>query len=183
MKVRLALATALAGALLVSMSGAQAAPPVMDGKKVKVLTKKVVTGTTQNMTDFVFGFDPELCDDPKHCVTIPFVYAPAKGIKGGLMFTATWTQQVSDFDLYVVQVDKKGNGVDVGHCGGSTFTSEKVYLAPAELKKNTKYVMVINQFRSVADTVTGKVEINVPSTVKTTVPAAVDDVAVVNCTL
>jgi hypothetical protein len=181
-KIRLAIAAALAGGLLVSLSGAEAATPVLDGKKVKVLTKTVATGTTQHMADFA-GFDPELCDDPTHCVSLPFVYFPAKGVKGGLMFTATWTNPLSDFDLYIIQVDKSGNGVDVGHCGGSAFTSEKVYLSPAELKKGSKYILRINQFRSVQDTVTGKVEINVPSTVPTTLPAAVDELAVVNCTL
>jgi hypothetical protein len=86
-------------------------------------------------------------------------------------------------DLYLAVLDKRGNPTQVGSCGGSASTAEKVYLAPSELKSGSTYVMVVDYYRSLNETMTAKVEINVPSTIKTTVPAKADDVALLNCSL
>lgn len=181
MKARLAFATALAGGLLVSMSGAHAAPPVMDGKKVKVLSKTGVgPATTAQPTDF----DEILCDDPTKCLTLPFIYKPAKGVKGDLKFTATWTNPAADFDLYVVEVDpKKKTETRVGVCGGFPLAKEVVFLPAKELRAGRIYRMVVGYYLPLGDTVNAKVEIAVPNTIGSTVPAEVEGQHHVNCTL
>lgn len=184
MKFRLALATALAGGLLVSMSGAQAAPPVMDGKKVKVLKKSAtVAATTAQPT----GFDEIVCEDPTKCLTLPFVYKPAKGVKGDLLFTATWTNPAADFDLYVVEIDpKKKTETTVGRCATAPLASEKVFLSAKELRPGRHYRMVVGFYLPLGDTVNAKVEIAVPNTIPTTAPDAVENSAAehkINCSL
>lgn len=191
MKVRLATATVLMGLLAVSTAGAQAATPVLDGKKVKVLTLTASGGTQDHDTDMVTDLakdptgpspDRTQCAAPR-CGKLRFTYKPAKGVKGDLMFTLNWTNQASDMDLYVAEVAKDGSLSDIGHCGGVGGTSEKVFLPASSLKSGKSYVLVADFFRSVNDTVTGKVQIGAPSTVKTTVPAQVDGLVYpFNCT-
>ena len=185
MKFRLATITMLIGALLLSMSGAQAGPPVMDGKKVKILKLHADGGTQDHDSDLVTGLlstaDYSLCTPPQ-CAKLTFVYKPAKGAKGGLMLTATWGKPISDYDLYIYELDKRGNGTRIGTCGGGIGTSEKVYLGPSDLHSGRTYVMIVNFFRSIADAVDAKIEMGVPSTIVTTVPAAVDKLEAINCT-
>ena len=181
MKFRILTAVALAGALVLSISGAEAATPVMDGKKVKVLKLSASPGVQDNTTTMVAGEDREYCTTK--CARLPFVYKPAKGVKGGLMFTATWTNLASDVDLTVVEQSGKKVFTTVGGCNGAGRASEKVYLAPNQLKSGKTYVMIMYFFRSINETFDGKVEIGVPSTIPTTVPARADEVALVNCTL
>lgn len=191
MKLRLIIATVVAGALALSVSGAQAARyPVMDGKKVKVLTMTGSGGVQDHDQEAAALSAPDYWQcSSSLCKKLFFVYQPAKGIKGGLMFTATWNQAVvDDIDLYVWDVAKNGSATDVGHCGGVGTASEKVYLAPEELRKGHTYVMMIRYFRSVNAVVNAKVEINVPSTIKETVPAKYDGqlpgtLYPINCTL
>ena len=185
MKFRVLTAVALAGALVLSISGAEAATPVMDGKKVKVLKLHADGGTQAHDTDLVLGLvndvDHNLCSPPR-CAKLKFVYKPAKGAKGGLMITAKWSKQVlTDYDLYVYELDKRGNGTQAGNCGGGTGSSEKVYLAPSNLHSGKTYVVVVDFFRSIADAVDATVEMGVPTTIPTTVPAAVDELNPVNC--
>jgi hypothetical protein len=180
-KVRLALATALAGGLLVSMSGAQAGPPVMDGKKVKVLNKSAVgPATTQHLA----AFDEVTCEDPTKCLTLPFVYKPAKGVKGDLMFTATWTNPAADFDLYVIEVDpKKKTETMIAQCATAPFTKERVFISAKDLRPGRIYRMVVGFYLPLGDTVKTSVQIGVPNTIPTTVPAAVDAENATNCAL
>ncbi|MCW2545114.1 MAG: hypothetical protein JWM40_2666 [Frankiales bacterium] len=184
MKIRLVTALALVGALALSVSGAQAATPTMDGKKVKVLKLHADGGTQVHDTDLITGLvsaaDHNLCSPPR-CAKLKFVYKPAKGAKGGLMFTASWGKPITDYDLYVYELDKRGNGTEAGTCGGGIGTSEKVYLAPSNLHAGKTYVMVVDFFRSIADAVDAKVEMGVPSTITTTVPAAIDSLEAINC--
>jgi hypothetical protein len=181
MKIRLVLAAALAGGLLASISGAEAATKVIDGKKVKVLTMKNAPGTVQDQQEYL-DYDSTLCNDKVLCPKLTFVYKPATGVKGGLLFTTTWSNQLTDIDIQVVQYDSRNNGTVVGSCGGSSFTSEKIYLASSELKKGANYALVVHMFRTVAETaVTSKVQIGVKSTIPTTVPEAAD--LGINCTL
>ena len=168
MKIRAAAATALIGALVLSTSGAQAGTPTMDGKKVKVLTLNADGGTQDHDSDAVTGLvgtvDKSQCPAPR-CAKLKFIYQPAKGAKGGLMFTATWGKAyVDDYDLYLYELDKRGNGTRVGVCGGTGGNSEKIYMAPATLHSGKTYVFVVDFFRSVQDAVKAKVEMGVPST-------------------
>lgn len=201
MRTRLVLVPAVVAGLVLSMSGAQAAPKTIDGKKVKSLTITASGGAQSNdawtVYDLVGSADegaanqlpqqahriaPGDCAAPT-CANLDFVYKPAKGVKGGLMFTASWTNPASDIDLYVVRYEKDGSRTDIGHCGGSSSATEKVYLAPADLTPGRKYALVLQFYRSLNETVTGKVEINVPSSIKNTVDAPVlGDPVNVNCT-
>jgi hypothetical protein len=180
-KLRLVTALALVGALFLSVSGAQAATPVLDGKVKKKLEITAKGGLQDNTSTMLIGEEREYCT--KHCARLPFVYKPAKGIKGGLMFTATWSNPASDIDLTVVEAGPKGAWTEVGSCNGAGNMMEKVYIPPASLRAGKTYAMIMFYFRSVNETFKGKVEINVPSTIKPTVPAKVDEVALVNCTL
>lgn len=164
------------------MSGADAGPAVIDGKKTKVLTKTVKGGTQQSMQDI--SFDATLCTAPR-CAVLPFFYAPAKGVKGGLMFTATWSNPLSDLDMSVVEVGKGGTESVVGSCGAGTYgsTKERVYLPPSALRSGRQYRLVVDFWRSIEETVTERVEIGVPNTIPTTVPAEVNGVRTINCTL
>lgn len=181
MKLRLAIAAALAAGLALSVSGAQAATPVMDGKRVKTLTMKNAPGTKQHQEAFL-SYDATTCRDKVLCPKLTFLYNPARGAKGGLMFTTTWTNPASDIDISVVQYDRRGNGTVVGSCGGFGNTTEKVYLSSRELKKGTKYALVVHMFRAVEEkSIISKVQMGVRSTVKTTVPDDAD--FAINCTL
>jgi hypothetical protein len=184
-KVRLITATVLASGLALSMSGAQAATPTLDGKKVKVLSFTPNGGAQDNDKDQASLTTPDrlACEMPR-CAKLTFVYKPAKGVKGDLMFTATWTNPASDIDVYVGEVAKDGSASDVGHCGGAATTTEKVFIPASDLKSGKKYVMVVDFYRSVNETVNAKVEIAVPNTIKSTVPSNVDSTLYpVNCTL
>jgi hypothetical protein len=187
MKIRVAAAIAAIAALVLSTSGADAGTPTMDGKKVKVLNFTANGGTQDHDSDAATALlsspDRSTCD-PSRCVKVKFVYKPAKGAKGGLMITATWGKAaLSDYDLYLFELDKRGNGTDVGHCGGAGTASEKVYAPPASLHSGRTYLVVVDFFRSVSDAVTGKIEMGVPSSMKSTVPAKADEAAYpINCT-
>lgn len=178
MKFRLALSVTVVAALFLSLSGAQAAPPVMDGKRIKVISKTVAPGPRQAVSA-----DELSCKAPD-CLVIPFVYAPAKGIKGGLMFTVTWTNPVSDMDLYVIEVDSKTKKETVvGSCGTGPSAVEKVYLSPKQARPGKTYRMVVKFFLSANETVNAKVEINVPNRIPNTVPSQVEARHATNCGL
>jgi hypothetical protein len=186
MRTRLLLAPVLIGALAAMTVSADAATKTMDGKKVKKLSITAAGGAQSNdgwaVYDAVAIADQDLADQlpeqlrrndvdckPPVCARLPFVYKPAKGVKGGLMFTATWSNPASDIDLYVVEVAKDGSATDVGHCAQFGTTSEKVYLPPSEIRSGRTYALVMIFFRSFNETATGTVEINVPSSIKNTV--------------
>ena len=187
MKVRLVTAATIAGALALSMSGAQAAPKVLDGKTLKVLEFTGNGGAQDNDKDYAQAatgsVDRSNCQAPR-CGKLTFVYKPAKGVKGDLMFTLTWANPASDIDLYVAEIGKTGDATTIAQCGGTGTASEKVFLDSSTLKAGKTYALVADYYRSLNETVKGKVEIGVPSTVKATVPAAVDKAFLpVNCTL
>jgi hypothetical protein len=182
-KIRLIASAAVAAALALSMSGAEAATPTMDGKKVKALTMVGKGGLQTNDKDLVIDNPDRVGCTGARCGKLKFIYKPAKGVRGGLMLTSTWTNPLSDIDLYLARVEKNGTLTDVAHCGGSAGTKEKVYVAPALLSSGRTYVMVADYYRSINDTVTSKVEINVPTTIKQTMPSAADGPTYFNCTL
>jgi hypothetical protein len=183
-KFRILAAVTVSAALALSLSGAEAATPVMDGKKVKVITIKGTGGQQLNDKDYASIGGPERVDcQPPRCSKTKFVYKPAKGVRGGLLLTATWSKPVNDFDLYLGVLDKRGNVLEVANCGGALSTNEKVYAAPGELKSGSTYVMIVDHYRSLNEAYTAKIEITVPNPIKTTGPAKVDELAFVNCTL
>lgn len=201
MKPRILLSAVVAAVLVVGVSGAEAAPKTLDGKKVKKLSVTASGGAQDNDAwtayDVVATADegtadqlpaqaqrvaPEECGPPT-CASLEFVYQPAKGVKGGLMFTATWSNPASDIDLFVMQIDKKGARTRIGSCGGAGTASEKAYLAPNELKPGRRYALVMQFFRSLNETATGTVEINVPSTIGNAVNLPGLGDPAVNCTM
>lgn len=181
MRARIALAAAALGALALAVPSALAAPapPTLDGKKITKLEFKG-NGGLQNNAD---NPAPEACEAPR-CALLPFVYNPAKGVPGGVMFTITWDNLASDMDLYLVEVGKSGN-IDIGHCASLTTTSPKEsFYAPVGLmKKGKTYALAVDYYRSINDNVKGTVTMPADNSVKTTVPANVDSLGAVNCTL
>jgi len=185
MKLRLVTAVALSAGLFLSVSGAEAATPTMDGKKLKAINVTAKATLQSNDKDFVVPGGPERvdCKAPR-CSKTSFVYKPAKGVKGGLLLTATWANTASDIDLYLAVVNPNKSLTQVGACGASAGTSEKVYVPPSTLRSGKTYIMVIDFYRTNAEVVKGKVEINVSNSTKTTVPAKAEDALIsINCGL
>ena len=187
MRNRLVLAVAALSAVAVTAPAALAGPaaPVMDGKKVKKLTLTATTTAQSNdtvlVTEIAQGGDRMSCDASK-CAVLPFVYKPAKGVKGDVMFTINWSTPGSDFDLYAVAIDKHGDRTQLGTCGGSVGTTEKVFLTADNFKSGNTYALLAYFFRTPGEKLTGTVEMPGTDTIKSTVPSDVDDVALVNCT-
>ncbi|MGB8652219.1 MAG: hypothetical protein WCD35_16340 [Mycobacteriales bacterium] len=186
MKARYVTAAALVAALVAGTSGAQAAYPVLDGKRVKVLTLTASGGVQDNDKEMasLSPSDRVSCTAPR-CSRLTFTYLPAKGVRNrDLMFSVTWTNPASDIDLYVAEVARNGDSSEVGHCAGAGQPSEKVFVKASALKPGKTYALIVDWFRSINETAHAKVEIGVPSSIKTTVPAAVESQTQnVNCTL
>ena len=189
MNVRLLAVAAVVSGLVLSTAGAQAAPRTLDGRTVKTLTMTANGGLQSNDKDQAQLLDaPDRADcAPPRCSRLPFVYKPARGVRGDLMFTVTWTNRASDIDLYVGEVNRDGSTTTVDSCGGVGTTSEKVFVPAGSLRPGRTYVLVVDWFRSINETATAKVQIGVPSTIKTTVPTRYDGQAPgtlfkVNCT-
>jgi hypothetical protein len=171
--------------------GASAAPKTLDGKKIKTLTLSASGGLQDhddsNVTDLPHVLDtlPDRADcKAPRCAKLPFVYKPAKGVKGDVMFAITWSNPLTDYDLYVAEVDRDGTTTSVGafHCGGTGGTSEKVFVPRGTFKAGKTYAMVVDFYRSVNDTVHGTVTMG-PSTVSHPVPAQADGLLFpINCT-
>ena len=159
MRARQSIVLAAAAAVVAALP-AHAATPTLDGKKTKTLTFSAATSVQDNDTNLVGdqggpnppGSNPRPADyahcPASRCLTWSFIYKPAKGVKRG-PFSAklTWTAPVEDFDLYVLDA-KYG---DVGHCGASVGNAEYVSVdAPVP---GHKYLVVVDEYRSVPDTV------------------------------
>ena len=175
MKVRLATAAVLLGVLAAGTPGAQAANPVLDGKKIKVLSLTASGGLQSNDKDQAQLKTPDRADcAAPRCARLPFTYKPAKGVNGDLMFTVTWTNPASDIDLYAGEVGKDGSTTTIDSCGGTGTASEKVFVPAASLKSGKTYVLVVDWFRSLNETAKATVQIGVPSSIKATVPPQYD---------
>ena len=183
MRTRLVLAAAALGALGLAASTALAgtAPATLDGKTVKSLTTTVETTAQTNDTDIALSDTATRiqCAAPR-CSVLPFVYAPAKGVKGDVLFSVKWSNDVSDIDLFVVE-QAKSTRVKVASCGGSAGTSEKIFLPAGTLKKGKSYALIADFYRTPGEKVTSTVTMPGQNTVATTVPASAD--FGVNCTL
>lgn len=180
MRNRLVLAAAVLGALALAAPHALAAPApkTLDGKSVKKLT----ISATSNLQNNADNPAPESCVAPR-CVMLPFVFAPAKGVPGNVMFTLTWGNVASDLDLYVAEVGKNGTNIEVGNCASLGGPQERFYAPTGTLKRGKTYALVIDFYRSINDTAKGTIEMPAADAVKKPVPANVDSVADVNCTL
>ncbi len=180
MRPRLVLAAAVLGAVSLVLPSASAAPapPTLDGKKVTTLTVKGNGGLQVNNDNPV----PDACPAGR-CLQLPFVYQPAPGVDGGVMFKVTWDNAASDMDLYVAEVLKSGFK-EVGHCAGGTPTpGERLYVAAGTMRKGKTYALLIDVFRSVNDNVVGTVSMPAKDDIPTAVPANVENLQHVNCTL
>lgn len=179
MRSRLLLASALVGALAVTTTGAHAATPTLDGKKVKKLTLTASGGLQDhdetNVTEALDAPDRADCTAPR-CAKLKFVWKPAKGVKGNVMFTITWSNPLSDYDLYVAEVARDGSTstLEGQVCGSIGSTGEKVYVTKDKFKPGKTYAMVVDFYRSVNDTVKGTVAMGVASTITHTVPDEYD---------
>jgi hypothetical protein len=180
MRTRVVLASLLVGTLAVMSTGASAAPKTLDGKKVKKLTM-VASGGLQdhdetNATEALDAPDRADCAAPR-CAKLKFVWKPAKGVKNSnVMFSISWGTPLSDYDLYVAEVNKDGSTTTLGSnsCGGTGTTSEKVYVTKDQFKAGRTYALVVDFYRSFNDTVTATVEMGVPNSIKQTVPPQYD---------
>jgi len=183
MRTRLVLAAAAFGALALAAPSALAAPAPanLDGKKIKTLSVSVDAKQQVHDAD---TFDINTCAD--RCLVVPFIFNPAKGVKGDVMFTATWgSMPTSDIDLYVAQINGKSR-TEVTHCAGATTGkgSEKIFLAAGNLKRGKTYAMIVDFYRTAGEKVTGTVEMPAKDTTAKTVPAQADGAIYnVNCTL
>lgn len=185
MKIRLLTAAAVTGVLTLATVGAHAATPVLDGKKVKVLTLTTVAAPQDHDADLVtgsLGTGPARvsCVAPR-CARLPFRYQPAKGVTGNVAFLLTWTVPVADIDLYVAEIGKDGSSTQLAGCGASFGTSEKIYLPAASFKPGKTYALIADFYRTVNETVKASVTMPGSSAMKTTVPANVDNLQKVNC--
>jgi hypothetical protein len=161
-------------------TGAGAATKTLDGKKVKKITM-VASGGTQdhdetNVTELLDPPDRADCAQPR-CAKLKFVWKPAKGVKNSnVMFSIEWGSPLSDYDLYVAEVNKDGSTTTLGSnsCGGTGSTQERVYVTKDQFKSGKTYALVVDFYRSVNDEVTATVEMGVPNTIKQTVPPQYD---------
>jgi hypothetical protein len=187
MRKRLILTAAAFSAMVVAVPAALAAPtPVLDGKKTTKLTLTATAGAQTHdeslVTGFATGEDRMQCAADR-CAVLPFVYKPAAGVKGDVMFTLTWGTPGADFDLYAVAIEKDGSRTKLGSCGGSAGTSEKVFMTADTFKAGKTYALLADFYRTPGEKITGTVEMPAQSSIPSTVPADVDELALVNCTL
>ncbi len=182
MRSRLVLAAAALGAVALAVPSALAAgPATLDGKKVTSLTQTVDAAMQANDASIADSAAVRVSCEMPRCSVLPFIYAPAKGASGDILFDIKWEKATSDLDLYVAQQDKSSR-TKIGSCGGTGGTTEKVFLPAGTLKKGKTYVLIADFYRTTGEKVTSTITMPGKNTVATTVPAAVDADANVNCT-
>jgi hypothetical protein len=186
MRTRVLLVAAAAVTLGLTLTSANAAPPTLDGKKVKTVTLTAVGPQQDHDSDFVTGFagGPARvdCTAPR-CARKDFIYKPAKGVKGDVMFEAKWTLPAADIDLYVAEVAKDGSPSELAHCGAAAGTSEKIFVDSSSLKSGKRYAIILDFYRTANESVTATATMPGTNSTKTTAPAAVDSNQPVNCGL
>jgi hypothetical protein len=185
-KIRLITAAVVAGGLVASMSGAEAAVKTLDGAKTKTLTATFTPTAQDNDSDLVTGLagGPErvACAAPR-CARLPFLYKPAKGVKGPLSFKLTWSVPAEDMDLYVAELDKRGEATELAHCGASAGTSEQLLVDASTFKSGKTYALIADFYRATGSAVTATVSLPGAVTNKAVVPDAVDSLQPTNCGL
>jgi hypothetical protein len=188
MRKRLVLSAAALSAIALSVPAALAGggAATLDGKSTKTLTLKATATAQDHDSDFVTGsagLDPARvdCTAPR-CASLPFVYKPARGVKGDIAFSLSWTIPASDFDLYVAEIGKDGNS-EVAACGASAGTSEKVFLDASNFKAGKTYALIADFYRTPGEAITGTITMPGSNSVATTAPSTVDDLQKINCGL
>lgn len=182
MRARLVLAAGAATLVAVAAVPSQAAStPTLDGKRVRKIVKTASGGLQDHDQDNASLDTPNRADCAKpRCFRMDFVYSPARGVKGNVLFKITWTNPASDFDLYVSD-DKR---TDRAHCGGFGGTGEQLVLRGTSLKPGKRYTLVADFFRSVNDTVTATVEFPTKVVAGTTAPAQAEALGLpLNCVI
>ncbi len=159
-----------------------AKPPVLDGKKTTSLHFSGSGGVQDHDKDFAGSTgDRADCAAPR-CAAMMFVYKPAKGVSGDTSYLLTWTNPVSDFDLYVAEVGKGGRST-VAKCGAGAGHSEKVFIPEGTLKRGDTYAIVVDFYRSLSESFTATVTMPGSNAVGSTVPTAAEKVEPINCGL
>ena len=187
MRHRLALAAAALGALALAMPSALAAPTpqTLDGKKVSKLTLNVDAPRQSNDasmgSDAATGYDRYQCEAPR-CAVVPFIYKQAKGVKSDIAMELTWANPTSDFDLYLMQIDKTGR-TKMLSCGGAAGTHEKIFIPAGTLKSGKTYAMMVDFYRTVGEKINAELTMPGTDTTAKTVPSAVNALQAINCTL
>ena len=170
MRTRLAAAALLCGALALPHVARAAGTPTLDGKKVRTLTTSFAPKAQDHDSDFVtgsLGGDDRVNCAADRCGTFPFTFKPAKGVKGDLVFTISWTTPGQDFDLYVVEYAKDGSRSQVATCGAFAGTSEKVVVSSSDLRAGKKYGLLVDYYRTPGtEKVTGTVAFPSSATLK-----------------
>ena len=178
LSLRPVVGVALLASLAVAHSGAQAAtPPTLDGKKVKTLTATFSPKQQDNDADIasITSSDRTECAATR-CGRLPFVFKPAKGVKGNVAFTINWSVPGQDFDLYVAEIAKDGSYSQLESCGTFAGTSEKIQLPGSDFKPGKKYALVADYYRATGtDKLTATVAFPGDAHIATTVPAAAED--------
>jgi len=189
MKIRALATLAVVAAFALSHTGAQAAGVrTLDGKKTKTLTATFTPAPNSHDADLVTDslksdVDRTQCAPPR-CGFLPFVFLPAKGVKGGVAFTITWSTPGEDIDLYVAAIGKDGTSDgEVAHCGASAGTSERIQLTSRDFKPGKKYALIADFYRTTGGKVTATVAFPGTTAIKKSAPAAVDSVLPTNCGL
>ena len=170
-------ATGLAVALSVP---AHAATKTLDGKKTKALsfTDKVTSAQDHDKDFATSSGDRTFCAPPR-CAKFSFVYKPAKGVRAGAISAKiSWTVPGQDYDLYLAEA----RGGEVASCGASAGQSEVVTFTNP--RPGRTYLLVIDHYRTVPDTVKATVSFPAKDKAPTTVPSQVDGKALfINCGL
>lgn len=188
MRTRLVTTAVVLGALAAAHGSAQAATATLDGKKTKKLTATFSPAPQSHDSDLVTdaaksNVDRTTCAAPR-CERLPFVFKPAKGVKGGMAFTVAWSVPGEDIDLYVAEIAKDGSSAgEVAHCGASAGTSERLQLSSSDFKPGKKYALIADFYRSTGGKVTATVTFPGTTAIKTTAPSTVDGVVPINCGL
>ena len=176
----LALAAVTFAAAAVVPSEAAAAP-VLDGKRVKVVTRTVTAPAQQHDAENAALDLPDrlACAMPR-CYRLDFVYAPAKGVTGDVLFAVRWASPAADVDLYVAT----WKNTEVAHCGAVAGTGELLVLPAARFKPGRRYTLVADFFRAPsAEQVTARVELPATRAQGRTVPSNADTTRPPNCAL
>ena len=131
---------------------AQAATPVLDGKKK---TKVVSISQTPSLaSNFVPG-DPTPaqvvgCKEKTQCDRLNFVYAPAKGVKGDMtLFTKWYFPSTTDVDLYLLA----GSNI-IASCTGNLGNERYIQIAAKTLKPGKVYTAIAYTTRSTGEGLT-----------------------------
>lgn len=175
----LAAVAVLAGGL--ALPAAAEPEPVLDGRRVRVLTRTDDAAAQAHAADAAAGVSPLDCRPPR-CTVIQFVYFPQVGVRSDIAFTASWTSPLSEIDLYVAEVDPVRGNLPVARCASHTGgTVERVFFPSGFLRRGSTYKVIAEYQRTLGDRVTARVQMPGPDEAPTTVPSTVDRVVPVNC--